>query len=86
MLVWWRYGTCVARPCCEAEADWRSGKLTSGAGLEVSASHFTFVSLLLLISLVAMLARRTRLPYTVALVLAGLATVWRRMGTTIWQT
>ncbi|MCJ7619643.1 MAG: hypothetical protein MUP64_05435 [Anaerolineae bacterium] len=52
----------------------------------MSASHFTFVSLLLLISLVAMLARRTRLPYTVALVLAGLATVWRRMGTTIWQT
>jgi CPA1 family monovalent cation:H+ antiporter len=41
--------------------------------MEVSASHFTFVSLLLIISLVAMLARRTRLPYSVALVLAGLA-------------
>lgn len=86
MLVWWRYGTYVARHCCEAQADWSFGEPTSGAGMEVSASHFTFVSLLLLISLVAMLARRTRLPYTVALVLAGLATVWRRMGTTIWQT
>jgi len=41
--------------------------------MEVSASHFTFVSLLLIVSLVAMLARRTRVPYTVALVLAGLA-------------
>ncbi len=41
--------------------------------MEISASHFTFVSLLLIISLVAMLARRTRVPYTVALVLAGLA-------------
>jgi CPA1 family monovalent cation:H+ antiporter len=40
--------------------------------MELSASHFTFAFLLLLISLVAMLARRTRLPYTVALVLAGL--------------
>ncbi len=41
--------------------------------MEVSASHFTLVALLLLVCLVAMLARRTRLPYTVALVVVGLA-------------
>jgi CPA1 family monovalent cation:H+ antiporter len=41
--------------------------------MEVSGSHFTLVSLLLLVCLIAMLARRTRLPYTVALVIAGLA-------------
>jgi CPA1 family monovalent cation:H+ antiporter len=40
--------------------------------MEISASHLTAVSLLLLISLAAMLARRTRLPYTVVLVVAGL--------------
>jgi CPA1 family monovalent cation:H+ antiporter len=41
--------------------------------MEVSASDFTLVGLLLLVCLIAMLARRTRLPYTVALVIAGLA-------------
>jgi CPA1 family monovalent cation:H+ antiporter len=40
--------------------------------MELDTSHFVLVSLLLLISLIAMLVRRTRLPYTVALVLAGL--------------
>lgn len=40
--------------------------------MEVSASHFTLVSLLLLVCFIAMLARRTRLPYTVALVVSGL--------------
>jgi CPA1 family monovalent cation:H+ antiporter len=41
--------------------------------MDLSTSHLTIVALLLLISLLAMLARRTRLPYTVVLVIAGLA-------------
>jgi CPA1 family monovalent cation:H+ antiporter len=40
--------------------------------MEVATSHFTLVALLLLVCLVAMLARRTKVPYTVALVVVGL--------------
>jgi CPA1 family monovalent cation:H+ antiporter len=41
--------------------------------MEIAASHFTLVGLLLLVCLIAMLARRTQLPYTVVLVITGLA-------------
>jgi CPA1 family monovalent cation:H+ antiporter len=48
-------------------------ELNASGIMELDTSHFVLVSLLLLISLIAMLARRFRVPYTVALVLAGLA-------------